>query len=207
MCTTCYNIIILFTQSQSGFIPGDFTVNQLLCIYNGLRSSFDRGITTQAVYLDISKAFDRVWHTGPLSKLEAVGIRGKLLTWLRDYLSCRMQATVIKGEKSDFKSISAGFPQGPVLGSLLFLIYINDIVNNIESVIKLFTDETSLSLALKNPDSRAETLNHDLEKIYEWAKKWKVRFNEEKTEQLNFTRGQNQNQQLGFGRKHHLTNT
>ena len=103
-----------------------------------------------------------------------------------------MQATVIKGEKSDFKSVSAGVPQGPVLGSLLFLIYVNDIVNNIESVIKLFTDDTSLSLALNDPDSRAKTLNHDLEKINELTKKWKVRFNEEKTEQLNFTRGQNQ---------------
>ena len=67
-----------------------------------------------------------------------------------------------------------------VLGSLLFLIYINDVVNNIESVTKLFADDTSLSLALNNPDSGAEILNHDLEQINEWAKKLKVRFNEEK---------------------------
>ena len=66
-------------------------------------------------------------------------------------------------------------------------------------MIKLFADDTSLSLALNNPDSRVEILNHDLEKINEWAKKWKVRFNEEKIQQLNFTRGQNQNQQLTFG--------
>ena len=84
--------------------------------------------------------------------------------WFRDYLSCRMQATVIKGEKSDFKSVSAGVSQGSVIGPLLFLIYINDIVNIIESVIKLFADDTSLSLALNHLDSRAEILNHDLEK-------------------------------------------
>ena len=110
-----------------------------------------------------------------------------------------MKATVIKGEKTDFKSVSAGVPQGSVLGPLLFLIYINDIVNNTESVIKLSADDTSLSLALNNPDSRAEILNHDLEKNQERAKKWKVRFKEEKTEQLNFTSGQNENQQLTFG--------
>ena len=109
---------------------------------------------TQVVYLEISKAFDRVWHTGLLSKLEAVGIRGKLLNWFLDYLSCRIQATVIKGEKSDFRGVLAGVPQGSVLGSRLFLIYINDIVNNIESVIKLFSDDTSLSLALNNPACR-----------------------------------------------------
>ena len=94
----------------------------------------------------------------------------------------------MKGEKSDFKNVSPGVPQGSVLGPLLFLIYINDIVNNIESVIKLFADDTSLSLALNNPDSRAEILNHDLEQINEWAKKWKVRFNEKnqkKQQQLN----------------------
>ena len=78
-----------------------------------------------------------------------------------------MQATVIKGEKSDFKSISAGVPQGSVLEPLVFLIYINDSVNNTESVIKLFSDDTSLSLAQNNPDSRAEILNHDLEQINE----------------------------------------
>ncbi|WP_419611672.1 reverse transcriptase domain-containing protein [Thiolapillus sp.] len=191
-----YNNII--TQSQSGFIPGDSTVNQLLCIYNDLCTSFDRGITTQAVYLDISKAFDRVWHKGLLSKLEAVGIRGNLLNWFCDYLSSRMQATVIKGDKSDLKEVPAGVPQGSVLGPLLFLIYINDIVNNIRSVIKLFADDTSLSLALNNPDLRAEILNYDLEKISTWAKKWKVKFNQEKTELLNFTRGIQPNQQLVF---------
>ena len=79
-----YNIII--TQSQSGFLPGDSTVNQLLCIHNDLCTSFDRGIASQAVHFDISKAFDRVWHKGLLSKLEAIGIRGNLLNWFRDYL-------------------------------------------------------------------------------------------------------------------------
>ena len=110
MCSTSYNII---TQSQSGFIPRDSTLNQLIYIYNDLCTSFDKGITTQAFNLDISKAFDRMWHRFLLPKLEAVGIRGKLLNWFRDYLSCRMQATVIKGEKSDFKSVSAGDPQTP----------------------------------------------------------------------------------------------
>ena len=151
----------IITQSQSEFIHRDSTVNHLPCIYNDSCTSFHKGITTQAVYLDISKAIDRVWHTGLLSKLEAVGIREKLLNWFPKYLSCRMQATVIKGMKSDFKSVPAGVPQSSVLGPLLFLIYIKDIVNNSESVIQLFADDTSLSFALNNPDSHAKMPNHD----------------------------------------------
>ena len=103
-----YNYLQYNNQSQSGFIPGDSTVHQLLCIYNDLYPSFDGEITTQAVYLDISKAFDRVWHKGLVSKLEAIGIRGNLLNWFRDYLSSRMQATVIKGDMSDLKKSSRG---------------------------------------------------------------------------------------------------
>ena len=73
---------------------------------------FDRGIITQAVYLDISKAFERVWHKGLLSKLEVIGIRGNLLNWFRDYLPSRMQGTVIKGDKYNLKRVPAGVPQG-----------------------------------------------------------------------------------------------
>ena len=72
-----------------------------------------------------------------------------------------------------------------MLGPLLFLIYINDITKNIESVIKLFADDTSVSLALKDPDRRAAILNSNFEKINSWAKRWKVSINEEKSEFIN----------------------
>ena len=81
-------------------------------------------------------------------------------------------------------------PQGSVLGSLLFLIYINDIVNDIQSVIKLFAD-TSMSLASKTPNVRADITNSDLQKINHLAKIWKVKFKEEKTKLLNCIRDQN----------------
>ena len=77
-------------------------------------------------------------------------MKGNLSDWFNDYSSSWMQATVIKGDKSDLKSVPAGVPHGSHLGPLLFLTYINDIVNIIESLIKLFADNTSL--ALNNPD-------------------------------------------------------
>ena len=179
----------ILNPCQSGFLPGDSAINQLLSIYNNLCYSFDQGLTTQAVYLDITKAFDRVWHKGLIAKLESVGVRGRLLNWFCDYLHNRKQITVIKGSKSTELVLKGGVPQGSVLGPLLFLIYINDIAENIESVIKLFADDTSLSLAIQNPQLRANILNHDLQKISDWALLWKVKFNETKTEILNYTKG------------------
>ena len=77
----------------------------------------------------------------------------------------RKQTVVLHGSRSDYLTVPAGVPQGTVLGPLLFLIYINDIVEDIESVIKLFADDTSVYLCLENPHIRAEILNNDLEKI------------------------------------------
>ena len=102
----------IITPLQSGFKPGDSTVNHLLSTYHGLCSSSDKGIATQVVCLDIPKAFDRVWHQGLLLKLKAAGIRGKLLEIFKDYLSNRYQSVVVKGQKSDLKCIPVGVPQG-----------------------------------------------------------------------------------------------
>lgn len=187
------------TEFQSGFVEGDSTVNQLLSIYNDYLHNYDNNITTQAVFFDISKAFDRVWHKGLLHKLNAIGIRGNLLQWFRDYLNDRTQCVVIKGEKSIMQPVKAGVPQGSVLGPLLFLVYINDIVENIESVIKLFADDTSTSLSMKNPDMRKNILNSDLNKINKWACSWKVKFNEKKTELINIKRGSSPVLDLTFG--------
>ena len=188
----------VLTPHQSGFIPGDSAVNQLLSTYNNLCCSFDSGIITQTIYFDISKAFDRVWHKGLLVKLEAVGIRGKLHKFFHDYLDNRHQLVVVRGEKSDIKKIPAGVPQGSVLGPLLFVLYINDIVTDIESRIKLFADDTSLSHASNDP-LREAILNADLERIALWSQTWKITFNATKTDLLNSTNHHIQTTPLTFG--------
>ena len=86
-----------------------------------------------------------------------------------------------------------------MLGPLLFLIFINDIGHSIESIIKLFADDTSMSLGLTNPDTRAEILTCDLVKISDWAKLWKVKFNEEKTGLVNIKRDTKPIHQHTFG--------
>ncbi len=175
----------LITKNQSGFRPGDSTVNQLIDLVNDIGKSFDdpKSLETRAVFLDISKAFDKVWHTGLIFKLKQNGISGSLILLLENYLSNRKHKVVLNGFSSDLFSVEAGVPQGSVLGPLLFLIYINDLEINIKSKIKFFADDTMLFSIVKNPLNTAVELNHDLDLISKWAFQWKMSFNPEATKQ------------------------
>ena len=176
------------TCLQSGFVPRDSTTNQLVEMYNVFCKALDEGKEVRAIFCDISKAFDRVWHKGLLFKLKNVGISGCLLQWLSSYLSGRKQRVVIPGASSDWAYIQAGVPQGSILGPLLFLLYINDIVVNINANVKLFADDTSLYLIVDDPNETANILNNDLETIHKWAETWLVKFNPSKSESLLLSR-------------------
>ena len=110
----------LLSSLQSGFLPGDSTVNQLTYLYNTFSEALDSGKEVRAVFCDISKAFDRVWHAGLLHKLEAAGVTKEVLNWFANYLLDRKQRVVLPGVTSDWVSIKAGVPQGSILGPLLF---------------------------------------------------------------------------------------
>ena len=113
-------------------------MNQLVDIYNIFCKALDEGKEVRAVFCGVSKAFDRVWHTGLLYKLKRAGISGPLLSWFTIYLNNRKQRVVLPGISSSWKPIKAGVPQGSILGPLLFLIYINDIVEEIHCNIRFF---------------------------------------------------------------------
>ena len=176
---------------QSGFVPKDSTVNQLTYIYHTFCKALDDGKEVRAIFCDISKAFDRVWHKGLLFKLQRSGISASLLLWFENYLSDRSQRVVISGSSSDTVPILAGVPQGSILGPLLFLVYINDIVSDIDSSIRLFADDTTLYVIVDNPQHAAHRLNSDLQTINNWASTWLVSFNPDKTESLLISRKQN----------------
>ena len=133
------------------------------------------------MFLDISKAFDKVWHDGLLFQLKNYGISGFLFTIIKDFLANRQQRVVLNGKSSCWSSITAGVPQGSVLGPLFFLTYINDLVDNISSEAKLFADDTSLFTVVYDVDIAANKLNSDLEIISTWAFQWKMQFNLDKT--------------------------
>ncbi|MES9994334.1 MAG: reverse transcriptase family protein [Candidatus Thiodiazotropha sp.] len=181
----------LLSSLQSGFIPGDSTINQLTFLYNTFCQALDAGKEVRAVFCDISKAFDRVWHSGLLHKLQAAGVTGEVLAWFKNYLCDRKQRVILPGTVSDWKFIRAGVPQGSILGPLLFLLYINDIVNDIGSNIRLFADDTSLFIIVDDPLTAAGSLNTDLNRISQWAATWLVSFNPAKTESLLISRKRN----------------
>ena len=192
-----YNYVVsneILTKCQSGFIKGDSTTNQLLFLYNDIVKALDEGKEVKSVFCDISKAFDRVWHRGLLFKLESIGIKDSLLSWIRSYLRNRHQRVVIANATSNWSAINAGVPQGSILGPLLFLIYINDIVSDIEANVRLFADDTSLYIIVDDPTQSSVALNSDLSHILSWSKRWLVSFNPAKTESLIFSRKRNKPQ-------------
>ena len=176
----------LLTPHQSGFQPGDSTINQLLSIKIYCSSENIPSLETRAVFLDLSKDFDRVWHEGLLYKLECSGISGELSTLLRSFLTNRQQRVVLNGKNSSWLTVKSGVPQGSALGTLFFLVYINDLVDGVQSDIKLFADDTSIFSAVKDKDEATESLNQDLERVRLWAWQWKMQFNCDKKEEVIF---------------------
>ena len=176
-----------FYRFQSGFRSGDSTVMQLVYIVNKIYDCLDRGNEVRAVFLDISKAFDKVWHAGLLAKMKNLGVGGTLLNWFESYLKSRQQRVVIEGSSSSWKEVKAGVPQGSVLGPLLFLIYINDIQQNIDSDCFLFADDTMLLEEVFSPQSAARSLNKDLNSISLWSNRWLVTMNALKTKSMTFS--------------------
>ena len=175
----------LLNPNQSGFRPGDSTINQLLSIIHSIHSAFDCNPTLEvrSVFLDISKAFDKVWHEGLIYKLRRCGVAGNLLLLLQSFLSNRKQRTVLNGQSSPWGTVQAGVPQGSILGPLLFLIYINDLAQNLRCKVKLFADDTSLFTTVQDPQAAASDMNHDLDLITSWANQWRMSFNPDRNKQ------------------------
>ena len=122
-------------------------------------------------------AFDRVWHDGLLYKLERCGISGQFLFLVKSFLKDRKQRTVLNGQCSLWGDISAGVPQGSILGPLVFLVYIKDLTEDFRCNDKLFTDDTSLFTEVEDSNAAENDMNHYLILINQWAHRWRMSFN------------------------------
>ena len=173
----------LLIEQNSGFKRKDSTVNQLLKIVHQIYQDINNGKDTCLVFLDVSKAFDKVWHKGLLFKLRQLGIAGTLYDWIEHYLTGRSQKVVINGISSSLRNLQTGVPQGSILGPLLFLIYINDIINDLQCNVNLFADDTSIQKCLDSHDG-FKVINDDLLKLSIYGTQWLITFNALKTEYI-----------------------
>ena len=167
----------LISPNQSRFKPGYSCTNQLLTITHEIYKSFDEGFEIRGVFLDISMAFDKVWHEGLIFKLKQNGISGNLINLLCNFLKNRKQRVSLNGQVSGWSDVKAGVPQGSILSPLLFLIYINDLSEGLSSNAELLAYDTSLFSVIHDSNTSTLELNNDVAKINRWAFKWKMSFN------------------------------
>ena len=159
----------IICRNQHGFRRGRSCLTQLLYHVDLILLNFLNGNDTDSIYLDYAKAFDKVDHSLLLQKLHSYGIRGKLLTWLSNYLNNRSQVVAINGAKSYPASVMSGVPQGTVLGPVLFILYLNDLTRCIRhSVISSFADDTRLQKEIQCTDD-VKLLQEDLDESVRWS--------------------------------------
>ena len=125
----------------------------------------------------MSKAFDKVWHQGVIFKLKSVGVSDSLLSLIESFLSNRFQKVILNGQTSKCLPVKAGVPQGSIVGPLFYLIYINDLSDDLNSTVKLSPDDTSQFSVVRDSNMSAYELNNDMKKISELACEWKMSCN------------------------------
>ena len=169
----------LLSPHQHGFRSNKSCLTQLLEYLHFVEEMTDNGDCVDAVYLDCSKAFDTVPHDLLLLKLKCVGIDGRTLNWIKDFLTNRQQRVQVKDCCSEWRGVWSGVPQGSVLGPTLFLVYVNDLLDGLRSKGKLFADDVKIYRRMMSPGDR-DQLQDDLQKLDEWSSKWKLKFNRDK---------------------------
>ena len=142
------------------------------------------------VFLDFQKAFDRVPHQRLHTKLEYYGIIGDSQAWLMSLLSGRQQAVVVDGSRSSWRDVTSGVPQGSVIGPTLFLLYINDICDDLQSTIRLFADDCVIYKEICNEYDH-HILQRDLQRLSTWSTDWLMSFNIKKCGVMSITRKRN----------------
>ena len=165
----------LFAEEQHGFIAGRSCTTQLLEFMEEIIEALDKGDDVDVIYLDFAKAFDKVPHQRLLAKLHRYGIQRKTHEWIRDFLSSRQQRVVVNGVYSDWVPVTSGIPQGSVLGPVLFLIYINDLPDELNYLKKVFADDGKVYSPIRNIQDEVN-MQGNVDNSEVWADKWEMVF-------------------------------
>ena len=179
----------LFSDFQYDFKSSRSTADLLTVVSDRIARAFNRSGATQAVALDISNAFDRVWHGDLLHKLKSYGISGQIFGLISSLLSNRWKRVVLDGKSSQEYPVNAGFPQGSILGPTLFLLYINDPPDDVICNVAIYADDTTLNSKCDQASDLwqqlelVSELESDLRDTVDWGRKWLVDFSAGKTQQ------------------------
>ena len=165
----------LLHPDQHAFRKQKSCVTQLVQYVHSLAKTLDSGGQTDVIYLDMAKAFDRVPHEKLKYILEMHGLRNPLLAWIKDYLTNRHHRVIIEGTASDWKPVTSGVPQGSIIGPILFLVYVNDIAENLfaGTSLPLYADDAKCARVI-NDLNDCYTLENDLTAIHDWSKLWEM---------------------------------
>jgi len=177
----------ILTPRQHGFRSGHSCETQLVLAVNDWAKSLDNGFRTDIANFDFSKAFDSVPHRRLLSKLDHLSIHKRTKAWISSFLSDRSQQVVLNGAQSSWIPVLSGVPQVTVLGPLLFLLYVNDITDNISSEIRLFADDCILYRQIRTPGD-CTSLQQNITRLYNWSLTWQMVFNTKKCHILSISR-------------------
>lgn len=192
-----YSNIVNFLESNSFFYPAQHGFRksfscetQLLSFTNDLHIALDRGSQVDCIFLDFSKAFDKVSHKLLFLKLDRLNMDANVLAWIKCFLNNRSQFVQANGTDSFSSPVNSGVPQGSVLGPLLFLIYINDLPDCVSSSISLFADDCVIYREIAN-ESDTSILQSDINALSNWCTLWHMELNTNKCKAMRVSRQYN----------------
>lgn len=182
----------ILSDFQHGFRKGYSTITQLVTIVHTFAKTLDMNGQIDAIFMDFSKAFDKVHHEKLIQKLKNINLPDILISWIQDYLTNRVQFVSVDGCSSSCLPVTSGVPQGSVLGPLLFQIYINDIVNVVTpgTHIRLFADDCVVFRQITCTNDQNE-LDQCLRNVLDWCSEFSMVLNTEKTVSMQITHKKN----------------
>ena len=174
-------------NQQHGFTPKKSTTTNLIEALNIWSEALSHGLPVDIIYLDFEKAFDKVPHERLVCQLSRFGVRGKVLLWIKDYLTSRYQRVRVNGEYSSRSAVLSGVPQGSVLGPALFLIFVSDIPEIVQNFVSLYADDSKIYNYLLNSTEHVntpESIQNDINNLCEWSNRMQMSFNVDKCHRL-----------------------